>query len=190
MSMDDVASISPARVAPAAPPVPASSSRVTSFCRSPRPSTSSAPAPAESGSTYISPSKRASGFKRSMTQGLSVTMTNQLSTAASHNGPKIKHVGKRPSGLSGAVIPFLLSLSPTGLLVFSAITYVSFSMVFGIFFFLLGEDCFSLPPEGWSFGSAFWLSVHTFSTVGYGSIYPTVTDKRTRRLTKQRRSSA
>lgn len=42
---------------------------------------------------------------------------------------------------------------------------------FGAIFLLFGEDCYNADP--FNFEQMVWLSSHTLTTVGYGSIYPT-----------------
>jgi hypothetical protein len=46
--------------------------------------------------------------------------------------------------------------------------------VFAVFFYFFGTDCFSFSIDGvdFSFHELLWLSVHTFSSVGYGSVAP------------------
>ena len=52
-------------------------------------------------------------------------------------------------------------------------TYVCSTVAFASLFFLFGDDCFILEP-GTQFGFApmFWISVHIFSTIGFGNIAP------------------
>lgn len=115
-----------------------------------------------------SPLRRGRGLARTMSAASLLS-----SHAGSHNGPRIKVSGKRRIGFFGAAIPFLLSLSPSSLIATAFVVYTLFSLLFGILYYAIGEACYYLPPTGWSFQEALWLSVHTFSTVGYGSIYPT-----------------
>jgi len=111
-------------------------------------------------------------LRRSTTfSGLS---TRQLHGTAgpTHKGARIKNTGRRPVGIFERLITFVLRLSPSALLCTAAVIYLGFCFLFGLLFFALGEECFALPSTGWGFDEAMWLSVHTFSTVGYGSIYP------------------
>lgn len=51
--------------------------------------------------------------------------------------------------------------------------YLSINLVFATLY-LLGGDCIAEMPPG-SFGSAFFFSVETLATVGYGHMYPSTT---------------
>ena len=49
--------------------------------------------------------------------------------------------------------------------------YTLFTLIFAAFYFVLGEGCFKLEA-GFSFEAVLWISVHAFSTIGFGSLAP------------------
>jgi len=66
---------------------------------------------------------------------------------------------------------FLLSASWGRLLVLAFLAYVLINILFAVLF-VLGGDCIENAEPG-SFADAFWFSIQTFSTIGYGSMSPT-----------------
>ena len=46
-------------------------------------------------------------------------------------------------------------------------------LLFAVIFWLIGPDCYELGGASFSFLEMTWLSVHTISSVGYGSFHPT-----------------
>jgi hypothetical protein len=52
-------------------------------------------------------------------------------------------------------------------------TYVGMAVIFATIFFSFGADCFKLEsPDAFSFEAMLWMSVHAFSTIGFGNIAP------------------
>jgi len=89
----------------------------------------------------------------------------------------MQHIGKRrwAARFASEMIPRLLGLTlPTLLLSGLACTMVT-CFLFGLLFHACGSDCFVLQPPGTEFTlmEMVWLSVHTFTTIGFGSAYPT-----------------
>jgi len=84
-------------------------------------------------------------------------------------------VNRAVTSLFGQVIPRLLQASAWVTIVLCLGIYILCVVVFAALFFWLGPDCFNfaVDPDDWSFTRVLWLSVHTFSTVGYGSAHPT-----------------
>ena len=68
-------------------------------------------------------------------------------------------------------IPRLLELGMSSLLMAGLLANLAGCVLFAALFFAGGEACYS-TSNGFSFSEMMWLSVHTFTTVGYGSIYP------------------
>ena len=68
----------------------------------------------------------------------------------------------------------LMTARPVVVLTFGFLMYVSLAVVFALLFFACGGGCFlfSTPNTAYSFTSMFYLSIHTLSTVGYGSVAP------------------
>ena len=52
---------------------------------------------------------------------------------------------------------------------------VALVFAFACGFYAIGESCFAIEQEDkyFSFAEMVWLSVHVYSTVGFGSVYPT-----------------
>ena len=50
---------------------------------------------------------------------------------------------------------------------------LAFISIFAGLYFALGEGCYSLYDEVLTFEEMFALSAHTFTTVGFGSVFPT-----------------
>ena len=91
----------------------------------------------------------------------------------SHDGLKVKIQGKRRKDFFSTFIPSMLQLSAPALIFMSFVIYIGCTLFFAFLFYGQGADCFVLPARPTEFHyEAFWLSVQTFSTVGFGSIYP------------------
>ena len=62
---------------------------------------------------------------------------------------------------------------PLVVLCFFLVTYVGSTVVFASAFYMCGEGCFRLEPgTGFGFVPMLWISVHVFSTIGFGNIAP------------------
>ncbi|KOO28335.1 hypothetical protein Ctob_004649 [Chrysochromulina tobinii] len=91
----------------------------------------------------------------------------------SHDGLKVKVLGKRRKDFFSTFIPSILQLSAPALIFMSFVIYICCTLFFAFLFYAQGADCFVIPTRPTAFHyEAFWLSVQTFSTVGFGSIYP------------------
>eukprot|EP00908_Phaeocystis_cordata_P003509 Transcript_1385.p1 GENE.Transcript_1385~~Transcript_1385.p1 ORF type:complete len:355 (+),score=70.39 Transcript_1385:122-1186(+) len=86
----------------------------------------------------------------------------------------VHQINKARTSWFANLVPYLLSLRPSLVLVNGAVLYTCLCALFAGIYFGLGEACFATDEE-FTFAETFWLSVHTFTTVGYGSIYPTCT---------------
>ena len=86
----------------------------------------------------------------------------------------VHQINKARTSWFANLVPYLLSLRPSLVLVNGAVLYTCLCALFAGIYFSLGEACFATDEE-FTFAETFWLSVHTFTTVGYGSIYPTCT---------------
>jgi len=87
------------------------------------------------------------------------------------------HVGVRRHS---EAIPALLGLGFWTTLVLGFITMLVSCVLCGLLFLACGSDCFVItrgphddPDAPLRLDEAIWLSIHTFSSIGYGSIYPT-----------------
>ena len=67
----------------------------------------------------------------------------------------------------------LLTIPWWGFLVITTLLYIAINALFG-WAYLLGGDCIENAVSG-SFGDAFFFSVQTFTSIGYGAMYPTTT---------------
>jgi inward rectifier potassium channel len=68
---------------------------------------------------------------------------------------------------------FLLASSWWRLLVVFFLIYVGTNALFGILYWLGGDDISNTRPG--SYADAFWFSVQTYATIGYGAMAPTTT---------------
>ena len=84
----------------------------------------------------------------------------------------VKHTHLARTSWFSNLVPHLLQLHPLQVVSFGACFYAFWCVLFGALHYSVGAECYSLDEE-FSFAESVWLSVHTFSTVGYGSIYPT-----------------
>lgn len=71
----------------------------------------------------------------------------------------------------GQMLPFLIRLHPALVIFLGLVVYASIVILFGILLWLTGEACF-YSAVGFDIADMLWLSVHTFSSVGFGSTYP------------------
>ena len=67
----------------------------------------------------------------------------------------------------------LLTIPWQGFLLATILSYIAINTLFAIAF-LLGGDCIENATPG-SFGDAFFFSVQTLTSIGYGAMYPTTT---------------
>ena len=49
--------------------------------------------------------------------------------------------------------------------------YMLVAFLFALLFYAAGQECYTSLPK-WDLGQMFWLSVHMFSTLGFGPIVP------------------
>ena len=80
-------------------------------------------------------------------------------------------------GLLATLAPYhqLLTLSWAGFLGFVALAYAVLNLVFAVLFLLCGPDALAGPGAhmlGGRFSQAFFFSIQTFATIGYGQIGP------------------
>ena len=69
----------------------------------------------------------------------------------------------------------LFSLSLSTLLLAGGVVWIIFLLIFALLFYACGKDCFEsdiYEETDFSFVDCLWLSTHTWSSVGYGSIAP------------------
>lgn len=71
------------------------------------------------------------------------------------------------------LVPRLIRLHPIVVLSFGLMLYFTVLLLFAVIYYAIGSDCFKIVDGGeFSFLEMTWLSVHTISTIGYGSIHP------------------
>ena len=70
-------------------------------------------------------------------------------------------------------IAAILQLPSLASLLLALVLYVGLCVVFALLYYALGAACYDDDAvEGFSFGDMLWLSVHAFSSIGFGSVYP------------------
>jgi inward rectifier potassium channel len=87
------------------------------------------------------------------------------------------NITRRGFGLLGSLAPYhqLLAISWPGFLALFVILYFAFNLLFAVTFVLCGENALLGPGIdmlGGRFARAFYFSVQTFATIGYGQIGP------------------
>lgn len=76
----------------------------------------------------------------------------------------------------GGFLPWLLTRSSGVVVLLGLFAYIFAALAFATLLYALGDECYSLPvDQSFSVASMLWLSIHTFSTVGYGSVSPRCT---------------
>jgi inward rectifier potassium channel len=80
-------------------------------------------------------------------------------------------------GMLATLAPYhlLLTISWTGFLALVALLYLVLNLVFALLFFACGPDALAGPGSqmlGGRFSQAFFFSIQTFATIGYGQIGP------------------
>ena len=92
-----------------------------------------------------------------------------LSTCSLSNPTSAVNTGKR----SLEMVHHVVFGPPTLVLLLFLVLYVSSNLVFGGIFWVFGSNCFRLEDDAeFSFLTALWISVHIFSTVGFGNLAP------------------
>lgn len=82
-------------------------------------------------------------------------------------------INRRSSSKLSQIVPRLLRLQPMAVFLLGALFYASVALTFACLYFVTGSACFDLVDADFAFLEMLWLSVHTFSSVGFGSVYPT-----------------
>ncbi|KAL1520328.1 hypothetical protein AB1Y20_021918 [Prymnesium parvum] len=88
------------------------------------------------------------------------------------SGPRIRVTGRRHRACFSVCMPLVLQLHPALVVLCMFGVYAACCALFAAIYFAIGEECFRMEGDEFDFNKALWLSVHTFTTVGYGSIYP------------------
>lgn len=61
---------------------------------------------------------------------------------------------------------------PSFVLLLGGVLYAAVCLLFGLFFYATGPACFELSVVEFEYVEMLWLSVHTLSSVGFGSAFP------------------
>ncbi len=87
---------------------------------------------------------------------------------------KVTIVNPSTSSRLSQLVPKLLELGSLTVIGLGMLMYSAWVTIFALLFFAAGEECFGLDAlvSEFNFSEMLWLSVHTFSTVGYGSTFP------------------
>ncbi|HEV8415210.1 MAG TPA: ion channel [Bryobacteraceae bacterium] len=106
--------------------------------------------------------------------GLTQQYTGPLLRAINKDGSfNVRRRGLR--GLAGSVYMHLVNLSWPGFWGLVALAYLAANIVFASLYTLLGPGSLRAAEDDiglGAFGRAFFFSVHTLTTVGYGDLYP------------------
>jgi hypothetical protein len=107
---------------------------------------------------------------RSMSRRISSHVIGRLGFAEAHLRAKdISHVNTGVAWLE--LVHRVVYGHPALVLFFFLIIYVGASLTFAGILYALGPECFKLEGE-FAFASTLWISVHAFSTIGFGNIAP------------------
>ena len=116
-------------------------------------------------SPWLAPAERDLGFGSVVA---SETRTRLLNRDGSFN---VKREGTR-FWHSLSLYNWLLDISWPRFFMLVVGTYVAVNLLFGSAYLLAGTDALAGPAPGGRFGRAFFFSVETFGTIGYGNISP------------------
>ena len=114
-------------------------------------------------------SKRSSSSSNSTKGSKDAT---KRSTSRPQGAATVKHTHLARTSWFSNLVPRLLQLHPSQVVVFGACFYAFWCVLFAGLYYAVGAECYS-SDEDFNYKECLWLSIHTFSTVGYGSIYPT-----------------
>lgn len=93
--------------------------------------------------------------------------------ASLHAGPSGDVVAvNKVRSILGSVIPRIIQMQPWAVLTIGLVAYVSTTLFFALLFWLSGAECFEFTAADFDYTEMIWLSVHTISSVGFGSAYP------------------
>ena len=109
-------------------------------------------------------------------QAVTAPSSQQVGKAATLNTAEAGDtvVGHTWQSWLSQLFPRLIRMQPLIVLSLGLVFFWMVLLGFAVVFFLIGDGCFAVPPgERFSFLQMTWLSVHTISTVGYGTISPT-----------------
>ena len=88
---------------------------------------------------------------------------------------EVHAVNRRTGSVLNQVVPGVLRMHPISVMLTGILLYTIAALTFAALFYAAGDKCYEnehTTSEG-RFLEVLWLSIHTFSSVGYGSIYPT-----------------
>jgi len=91
------------------------------------------------------------------------------------NFGSVKFVGSR--GCRWLTLPdfisWMLHIGLAAVLAIGLVVEVAIILIFALLFWSAGSDCFAIGSGEFDFPEMIWLSVHTITSIGYGSSYPT-----------------
>jgi hypothetical protein len=126
--------------------------------------------------------------RRTSTRGGGASRLSVVASTVIHGGQRQEAKGKAASvnnisgdvvlinnlrSRIGQVVPRIIRQHPLVVILSGLALYVAVLLVFACVYYAIGEGCFYNTSGRFDFLEMTWLSVHTISTIGYGSVHPT-----------------
>lgn len=100
------------------------------------------------------------------------TDTGKAATLHAEPSGEVVVINRASSSKLGQLVPRVLRMPPSFVLLLGGVLYASVCLLFGLCFYATGPACFELTVAEFEYIEMLWLSVHTLSSVGFGSAFP------------------